>query len=87
MHTQGTRACLLRLTSCPPRLGTKMLSLGEEPLLMTRKGQRWGSDLGKQEIGASEKSFKEEQRWNRGNIDQASTGSYKDEAVMVEAAQ
>lgn len=59
MHTRGSWACLLRLTSCPPSLGTKMPSLREEPLLVTRKGQRWGSDLGKQEMGASEKSFRD----------------------------
>lgn len=30
---------------------------------------------------------REEQRWNRGIRDQARLGSYKEEAVMVEAAQ
>lgn len=42
VHTQGDWDCLLRLTSCPPSLGTKMPSLREEPLLVPRKGQRWG---------------------------------------------
>lgn len=59
-HNSCAYSCLLRLTSCPPILGTEDAknSLGEKSHLVPRKDQKWGSDVGKQEMRVSEMSFR-----------------------------
>lgn len=72
-HTRGSWACLLRLTSCPPSLGTKMPSLREEPLLVTRTGQRWGQIWGSRRGGIREELQGWQPKRSRGGTEESET--------------